>query len=100
MTDRLPKWQNDISSAWRLNLGRVWDRLAGDEEQHYALSRQVADFLVSPLNHVEGQDGPDDFDRPQTVASLAAVVSTLGWGAGADLAVTAATQIFDAIALV
>ena len=46
--------------------------------------------------HVDGQDGPDDFDRPQTVASYYAAASVV-FGVGVDFAVVAAKQIFDLI---
>ena len=58
------------------------------------LSRQ---YLTSPLNHIEGQDGPDDFDRPQTIASYSAVVSAVMWGV--DFAETAVMQIFECLDL-
>jgi hypothetical protein len=97
LTDQLPEWQNETSAAWRGHLARVWELLQRDDSQYYALSHAVADFLTSPLNHNEGQDGPDDFDRPQTVASYSAVLSAVAWGV--DFALTAIRQIFDAIDL-
>ena len=97
LTDQMPEWQNETSGLWRTNLERVWEFLAGDRSQHYALSRAVAEYLLSPLNHNEGQDGPDDFDRPQTVAAYSAALSAIAWGV--DFAVTAITQIFEAIDL-
>lgn len=97
LTDRLPDWQNATSATWRINLGLVWEFLAGDRSRHYDLSRAVADFMVSPLNHIEGQDGPDDFDRPQTVAAYSAALSVIN--GGVDFATTALAQIFDAIDL-
>jgi hypothetical protein len=75
----------------------VWDFLAGDRQKHYELSSAVADFLTSPLNHNQGQDGPDDFDRPQTVASYSAALSAIAWGV--DFAVTAVGQIFELLDL-
>ena len=71
--------------------------LGGDRSRHYPLSRAIAEFLLSPLNHNEGQDGPNDFDRPQTVASYSAALSTIA--SGVDFGVTAVMQIFDAIDL-
>lgn len=97
ITDRLPEWQNETSALWRSNLQYVWAFLGGDRSQHYPLSRAIADFLLSPLNHNEGQDEPDDFDRPQTVASYSAALSAIAWGV--DFGVTAVMQIFDAIDL-
>lgn len=97
VVDPMPEWQNATSVLWRRHLARVWEFLAGDQSQYYALSRAVADFLSSPLNHCEGQDGPDDFDRPQTVAAYAAALSIVTWGV--DHATTAVAQIFDAIDL-
>lgn len=97
ITDRLPAWQNETSAEWRSNLQHVWAFLGGEGSRHYPLSRAIAGFLLSPLNHNEGQDGPDDFDRPQTVASYAAALSAIAWGV--DFGVTAVMQIFDAIDL-
>ena len=95
LTDALPDLQNETSVLWRSHLARLWEFLAGDHTQHAALSRAVADFLVSPLNHMAGQDGPDDFDRPQTIASFSAVVSAIA--GGVDLAVDAIGQLYEAI---
>lgn len=97
LTDQLPDWQNVTSELWRANLEHVWEFLAGDRSQLYALSRAIADYLVSPLNHNEGQDGPDDFDRPQTVAAYSAALSAVTWGV--DYADMAIVQIFDAVDL-
>lgn len=97
LTNQLPDLQNETSGLWRLNLEQVWAFLAGDRSQHYALSRAVADYLVSPLNHIAGQDGPDDFDHPQTVAAYSAALSAIAWGV--DFALTAIAQIFEAIDL-
>jgi hypothetical protein len=97
ITDCLPEWQNETSAVWRGNLQHVWAFLGGDRSQHYPLSRAIAGFLLRPLNHNEGQDGPNDFDRPQTVASYSAALSAIAWGV--DFGVTAVMQIFDAIDL-
>lgn len=97
ITDRLPEWRNETSAMWRGHLQHVWAFLGGDRSQHYPLSRAVAGFLLSPLNHIEGQHGPNDFDRPQTVASYAAVLSAIAWGV--DFGVTAVMQIFDTMDL-
>jgi hypothetical protein len=97
LTDSLPEWQNETSGLWRMHLQQVWQFLAGDRSQHGAISRAVADYLISPLNHNDGQDGPDDFDRPQTVAAYSAALAAIAWGV--DFAVTAIMQIFDAIDL-
>lgn len=97
LTDQLPDWQNETSAAWRSTLQHVWLFLGGDRSQHYVLSHAVADYLTSPLNHNEGQDGPDDFDRPQTVAAYSAALSAIAWGV--DFALMAVAQIFDAIDL-
>lgn len=52
---------------------------------------------MSPLNHNDGQDGPNDFDRPQTIASYSAVASVVLWGV--DFATAATGQIFELIDL-
>lgn len=95
LTDAFPDWQNETSILWRANLARVWEYLDGDRSQHYALSRAIAEFLVSPLNHNEGEDGPDDFNLPQTMASYSAALSVVV--GGVDLAMSAVRQIFEAI---
>ena len=95
LADLLPDLQNETAVAWRGHLARVWSYLAGDEQQHYALSAAVAEFLQSPLNHIDGQDGPDDMDRPQIGAAYAAVLSTLHWAV--DFAETAILEAFEAI---
>lgn len=97
LTEQLPGGQNATSVTWRSHLGLVWEFLTGDRSRHYDLSRAVADFLVSPLNHIEGQDGPDDFDRPQTVAAYSAALAAIN--GGVDLATTAVSQIFGSIDL-
>jgi hypothetical protein len=96
-SESLPQWRNETSDLWRAHLAELWRYLEGDDTRHRVLSIAVADFLTSPLNHNDGQDGPDDMDRPQTVASYAAVASALFWGV--DLATTAVGQIFELIDL-
>ena len=95
--DGLPAWWNETAAEWREHLAGVWLFLGGDAQQHYALSTAMATFLTSPLNHNEGQDGPDDFDRPWTVASYTAAASVLLWAV--DFASTAVSQIFECIDL-
>lgn len=95
--EQLPDWWNETSAEWREYLRHVWAFLEGDASEHYTLSRALANFLLSPLNHNEGQDGPDDFDRPWTVASYSAVASAVMWGV--DFAVVAVDQIFECIDL-
>ncbi|GAA4693299.1 hypothetical protein [Nocardioides conyzicola] len=97
VTDHLTEWQNEPSRKWQIHLQHVWKFLAGDRSQHYALSQAIAEYLLSPLNHNEGEDGPDDFDRPQTVAAYSAALAAVAWGV--DFAVTAVSQIFEAIDL-
>jgi hypothetical protein len=97
LSDELSDLANAASEAWREHLVEVWAFVAGDTTQHYALSAAIADYLSSPLNHNEGQDGPDDFDRPQTIASYSAAMSAIAWGV--DFATTAVQQIFDCIDL-
>lgn len=93
----MPQWTNLTSDRWRRSLADVWAYLEGDAQRHYALSNAIAEFLTSPLNHNEGQDGPNDFDRPQTIASYSAAASVIFWGV--DFATTAVAQIFDLIDL-
>lgn len=96
-SDELPAWRNEVSELWRRHLGRVWAYLAGDEQQYPVLCAAIAEHLTGPFNHQLGQDGPDDFDRPQTIASYAATCSAVFWGT--DFAVTAVGQVFDCIDL-
>jgi hypothetical protein len=88
---------NRTSRQWRGHLDGVWEYLAGDSSRHYPLSAALAEFLVSPLNHVEGQDGPDDFDRPQTIAAHYAVVGVV-FGV-VDTALLAVGQVFECLDL-
>jgi len=96
-SEALPEWCNETSNLWRRHLADVWRYLEGDSGRHYALSNALAGFLTSPLNHNEGQDGPDDFDRPQTIASYSAVASVIFWGV--DFATVAVGQVFELIDL-
>jgi hypothetical protein len=86
---------NETSDLWRAHLADVWRYLEGDQQRFETLSRAIAGFLTSPLNHTDGQDGPDDFDRPQTIASYSAAASVVFWGV--DFATTAVNQIFELI---
>lgn len=95
LADRVPSLGNQIGQVWRGHLDRVWTFLEGDRSQYDALSHALADFLTSPFNHNEGQDGPDDFDRPQTVAGYSAVASAVMWGV--DFATVAVRQIFECV---
>lgn len=93
----LPAWRNSTSDQWQVHLRVLWRYLEGDQSQFRALSAAVADYLVSPLNHNAGQDGPDDFDRPQILASYAAVLAGITGVVGfAELAVE---QVFEALDL-
>ena len=94
----LPQWQNATSEQWAEYLPEVWRYLGGDSEPHYVLSRALAAFLTSPLNHVEGQDGPDDFDRPHTIAAYYAVIGVVT-GVSIEAAGYAVGQVFDALDL-
>jgi hypothetical protein len=97
LSDHLPELWNETSANWKGHLDNVWAFLAGDAGQHYQLSRAIAEFLTSPLNHNDGQYGPDDFDRPWTVASYSAVASAVMWGV--DFAITSTNQVFECIDL-
>ena len=96
-SEETPQWSNKTSDTWRAHLEMVWQYLEGDATRHRALSGVLADFLLGPLNHNDGQDGPNDFDRPQTVASYSAVASVVFWGV--DFATTATSQVFELIDL-
>jgi len=96
---RQPQWQNDTSAIWRSHLDDAWAYLDGDTERYYAMSRAVAEFLLSPLNHIEGQDGPDDFDRPQTIAAYCAVTAAVIGVGDVDNATQAVNQVFEALDL-
>ena len=96
-SETVPESRNETSDLWHAHLADVWGYLEGDLARHRALSTAIADFLVSPLNHTDGQDGPDDFDRPQTIAGYSAVASVVLWGV--DFATTAVAQLFELIDL-
>lgn len=93
----MPEYWNETSRLWQAHLDHVWQVLAGEVSEHYYLSRALAEYLMSPLNHIDGQDGPDDFDRPWTIAAYAAVNSVVVWGV--DFATDAVGQVFECIAL-
>ena len=97
------QWHNDTSAEWHEHLQHVWQHLARDDNpyelsQHRYLSEAIGHFLLSPLNHDDGDGGPDDFDRPQTVAAYCAALAVVAWGV--DFAATAVGRLFEAIELV
>jgi hypothetical protein len=92
-----PEYWNETSQLWKDHLDHVWQFLAGDVSKHYHLSRALAEYLMSPLNHIDGQDGPNDFDRPWTIAAYSAVNSVVVWGV--DFATVAVEQVFECIDL-
>ena len=101
---RAKDWHNDTSAEWHGHLQHVWKHLSLDTDQRFVdsqyryLSEAIGHFLLSPLNHDDGQDGPDDFDRPQTMAAYCAALAVVTWGV--EFAATAVGQVFDAIDLV
>ena len=97
LTDAVPDLHNATADAWRSHLQDVWRFVEGDEQRHDALSRAVGEHLTGPLWHADGQDGPDDADRPQTTAALAAALAAL-FGA-VDFAEDALDALFDAVDL-
>lgn len=96
-------WRNETATEWYQHLQHVWAHVARDEEHRWVgseyryLSEAVARYLVSPLNHDDGQDGPDDFDLPQTVAAYCAALAVVVWGA--ELAYVAVGRAFEAVDL-
>lgn len=96
MTDALPEWRNATSEQWRGHLELVWRHLQG-EDHRAALSGLLAAHLDGPLHHADGQDGPDDADRPQTTAALAAVTAVVE--ERDDQHEPAVEQVFDALDL-
>ena len=58
--------------GWRPVLDRIWEWASGDRRAYDDVSRAVAEYLVSPQNHVDGQDGPSEADEDAAAAAIAA----------------------------
>lgn len=98
LLDDLPTWHNSTSAEWRSHLSQIWRHLQGEVEPYYDLSRAFAHHLLGPLHHIDGQAGPDDLDRPQTLAAYYTVVG-LVTGVSIEAAGYAVGQLFDALDL-
>ncbi len=89
-----PAIRTEYAETWRPTLDALWRWASGDSAAFYDISKALADYLVSPFNHCEGQDGPSDADTPSVSAILYTAASML-FG-GADGAILAARVAVDA----
>ena len=89
-----PAIRTEYAETWRPALDALWHWASGDRAAFYDISKALADYLVSPFNHCEGQDAPNDADTPPVSAILYTAASML-FG-GADGAILAARIAVDA----
>ncbi len=54
--------QREYSRSWRPVLESIWSYAAGNDAAWYPISHAIGHYLLSPQNHIEGQDGPNDAD--------------------------------------
>lgn len=95
--DALPKSeQRPYSSSWRPVLESIWSYAAGNDEAWYPISHAIGEYLLSPQNHIDGQDGPDDGDQDEVAATTFAANAVLHGLVGfAELAAGRATDAID-----
>ena len=88
--------QHPYSRTWRPVLGSIWSYAAGNDEAWYPISHALGNFLLSPQNHIDGQDGPDDADQDEVAATIFAANAVLHGLVGfAELAAMRATDAID-----
>lgn len=87
--------QRQYSRTWQPALQAIWDYAAGDDQAWYPISRALGAYYLSPQNHIEGQDGPDDADQDEVAAVIFAANAVLHGLVG--FAELAASRALDAI---
>ena len=88
--------QRPYSHTWKPALQAIWAYAGGDDQAWYPISQAVGSYLLSPQNHVDGQDGPDDADQDEVAAVIFAANAVLHGLVGfAELAATRATDAID-----
>ena len=88
--------QRPYSHSWKPALHAIWAYAGGDDQAWYSISQAVGSYLLSPQNHLDGQDGPDDADQDEVAAVIFAANAVLhGLPGFADLAAGRATDAID-----
>lgn len=88
--------QRPYSRTWQPALQAIWAYAAGDDQAWYPISRALGAYYLSPQNHIEGQDGPDDADQDEVAAVIFAANAVLHGLVGfAELAASRATDAID-----
>lgn len=87
--------QRPYSRSWQPVLQAIWAYAGGDDQSWYPISHAVGTYYLSPLNHIEGQDGPDDADQDEVAAVIYAANAVLHGLVG--FAELAASRAIDAI---
>ena len=95
--DGMPKTeQREYSRSWRPVLEAIWSHAAGNDAAWYPISHAIGHYLLSPQNHIEGQDGPADADSDEVAATIFAANAVLHGLVGfAELAAGRATDAID-----
>ena len=69
--EELPEEQQRLFSlTWRPVIDAVWLDLAGGEDAFSVVSHALGHFYLSPYNHNDGPDGPDDADEDEAAAAI------------------------------
>jgi len=88
--------QSEYSRSWRPVLESIWSYAAGNDAAWYPISHAIGHYLLSPQNHNEGQDGPDDADQDEVAATIFAANAVIHGLIGfAELAAGRATDAID-----
>lgn len=88
--------QRPYSRAWHPALQAIWAYAGGEDQAWYPISQAVGSYLLSPQNHIDGQDGPDDADQDEVAAVIFAANAVLhGLPGFAELAAGRALDAID-----
>jgi len=88
--------QRPYSRLWEPVLQSIWSYAAGDDRAWYPISHALGNYYLSPQNHIEGQDGPDDADQDEVAATIFAANAVVHGLVGfAVLAAGRATDYID-----
>jgi len=88
--------QRPYSRTWSPALQAIWAYAGGDDRAWYPISQAIGHYYLSPQNHIEGQDGPDDADQDEVAAVIFAANAVLhGLPGFAELAAGRATDAID-----
>ena len=90
-----PSEQHPYTLGWRPVLDAIWRGLEGEHSAYYEISHAVGSFYLSPQNHIEGPDGPQEADEDAADASLNAALCYLH--GCVDFAMAAASRAFETV---